>query len=157
MSISCPLCAASMPDTAAFCPGCGHGMHPAIPPIERVQGNVGALPQTVAGALAYCTIIPAIVFLLVEPYSKNRFLRFHSFQCIGLWLAALVIVAALRVAGFLLFFVPLLGHLLVLLLSMVVSLGFFVIWLVLIVKALQGEMLKLPVVGDFAEQQSAAT
>jgi uncharacterized membrane protein len=40
---------------------------------------------------------------------------------------------------------------------MVVSLGFFVIWLVLIVKALQGEMLKLPVVGDFAEQQSAAT
>ena len=146
-----------MPDTAAFCPGCGHGMHPAIPPIERVQGNVGALPQTVAGALAYCTIIPAIVFLLVEPYSKNRFLRFHSFQCIGLWLAALVIVAALRVAGFLLFFVPLLGHLLVLLLSMVVSLGFFVIWVVLIVKALQGEMLKLPVVGDFAEQQSAAT
>ena len=146
-----------MPDTAAFCPGCGRGMHPAIQPIERVQGNVGALPQTVAGALAYCTIIPAIVFLLVEPYSKNRFVRFHSFQCIGLWLAALVIGGALRVAGFLLFFVPLLGHLLVLLLSMVVSLGFFVIWVVLIVKALQGEMWKLPVVGDFAEQQTVAT
>jgi uncharacterized membrane protein len=36
---------------------------------------------------------------------------------------------------------------------MVVSLGFFVIWVVLIVKALQGEMFKLPLVGDFAQQK----
>jgi uncharacterized membrane protein len=145
-----------MPDTAAFCPHCGRAMQSAIEPVERVQGNVGGLPQKVAGALAYCTILPAIVFLLVEPYSKNRFVRFHSFQCIGLWLAALVFGAALRVAGVLLFFVPLLGHLVVLLLTMVVSLGFFVIWVVMIVKALQGEMLKLPVIGEFAQQQIAA-
>jgi len=64
--------------------------------------------------------------------------RFHSFQCIGLWFAALVFGAALRVAGVLLFFVPLLGHLVVLLLSMVVSLGFFVIWVVMIVKSAAG-------------------
>jgi len=140
-----------MPDTAAFCPGCGRAMRP----VERVQGTVGALPQTVAGALAYCTIIPAIVFLLIEPYHKNRFVRFHSFQCIGLSLAGLVIGAALRVAGFVLFFIPMLGHLLSWLAYMVVSLGFCVIWVVLIVKALQGEMFKLPVVGDFAEQQAA--
>src|SRR5580658_4537676 len=108
MSISCPECAASMPDTAAFCPGCGIAMRP----VERVQGKVGALPQTIAGALAYCTFIPAIVFLLVEPYSKNRFVRFHSLQCIGLWLAAGVMGAALRLAGFLLFFVPVIGQLL---------------------------------------------
>jgi len=31
-----------------------------------------------------------------------------------------------------------------------------VIWVVMIVKALQGEMLKLPVIGDFAQQQIAA-
>ena len=126
-------------------------------PVERAQGKVGVLPETVAGALAYCTIIPAVVFLLVEPYSSNRFVRFHSFQCIGLWLGALVIGAALRVAGFLLFFIPVLGHLLVLLLSMVVSLGLFVVWVVLIVKALQGEVFKLPVIGGFAEQQIVAS
>jgi uncharacterized membrane protein len=151
MSISCPECSASMPDTAAFCPGCGHGMYP----IERVHGNVGALPRTIAGALAYCTIFPAIVFLLVEPYNRDRFVRFHSFQCIGFWLAALVIGAVLRAAAFLFFFVPLMGYLVVLLLSMVTSLGLFVIWVVLIVKALQGGMFKLPVVGDFAEQHAA--
>jgi uncharacterized membrane protein len=146
-----------MPETAAFCPGCGRGMQSPTQSAERFQGNVGALPETIAGALAYCTIVPAIVFLLVEPYSKNRFVRFHSFQCVGLWLAALVVGAALRVAGFLLFFIPLLGHLSVFLLAMVVSLGFFVIWVVLIVKALQGEMFKLPVIGDFAEQQTTTT
>jgi uncharacterized membrane protein len=37
---------------------------------------------------------------------------------------------------------------------MVISLGFFVIWVVLVVKALQGEMFKLPLVGDFAERQT---
>lgn len=152
MSISCPHCGASVPENIAFCPGCGQVMRP----VERAQGKVGVLPETVAGALAYCTIIPAIVFLLVEPYSKNRFVRFHSFQCVGLWLAALVIGAAVRAAGFLLFFVPLLGHLLILLLSMVVSLGLLVIWVVLIVKALQGEMFKLPLIGEFAEQQIVA-
>ncbi len=126
-----------------------------MPPVEHVQGNVGALSRTLAGALAYCTIIPAIVFLLVEPYSRDRFLRFHSFQCIGFWLAALVVGAVLRAAAFLLFFVPLLGYLVVLLLSMVTSLGLFAIWVVLVVKALQGEMFKLPLVGDFAEQHAA--
>jgi uncharacterized membrane protein len=139
-----------MPDTAAFCPGCGRAMH------ERVHGKVGALPQTVAGALAYCTIIPSIVFLLVEPYSKNRFVRFHSLQSLGLCVASVAIGAALRIIGVILFFIPLVGQLTVVLLSMVVGVAFVVIWVVLIVKALQGEMFKLPVIGDFAEQQSAA-
>jgi uncharacterized membrane protein len=151
MSISCPQCAAAMPDTAAYCPGCGRAMRP----VERARGTVGALPETVAGALAYCTIIPAIVFLFVEPYNKNHFVRFHSFQCIGVCLAGLVIGAVLRIVGFVLFFIPMLGHLLVWLLSMVVSLAFLAVWVVLIVKAMQGEMFKLAVVGDFAEQQSA--
>jgi uncharacterized membrane protein len=143
-----------MPDAAAFCPGCGLSMQAEM---QRAQGNVGVLPQTLAGALAYCTILPAIVFLLVAPYSRDRFVRFHSFQSIGLWLAALVIGAALRVAGFVLFFIRSLGPLVSGLASILVILGFFVIWVVLIVKALQGEMFKLPVVGDFAEQQAAAS
>jgi uncharacterized membrane protein len=140
-----------MPDAAAFCPGCGRAMHP----VERAQGTVGALPETLAGALAYF-LLPAIVFLLVEPYNKNRFVRFHSFQCLGLCLAGVVVGALLRVVGFALFFVPALGRLLFLLVSMVVSLAFFAVWVVLLVKALQGEMFKLPLVGDFAERHTPA-
>jgi uncharacterized membrane protein len=140
-----------MPDTAAYCPGCGRAMSLG----ERAQGTAGALPETVAGAIAYF-LLPAIVFLLVEPYSKNRFVRFHSFQCLGVCLAAVVVGALLRVVGFLLFFIPVVGHMLVWLVSMVVGLAFFTVWAVLVVKALQGEMFKLPLVGEFAERQASA-
>jgi uncharacterized membrane protein len=141
-----------MPDTAAYCPGCGRVMRP----VEQLRGRVGSLPETVAGALAYC-IIPAIVFLLLDPYNKNRFVRFHSFQSLGVCLAAVVIGAALRVVSVVLFFIPLLGTLFVVLVSMLVGLAFLVTWVVLVVKALQGEMFKLPVVGEFAERQTAAS
>ena len=140
-----------MPDIAAFCPGCGRGRSLT----ERARGTVGVLPETLAGALAYF-LLPAIVFLLVEPYRRNRFVRFHSFQCLGVCLAGLVIGAMLRVVGFLLFFIPVLAPLLLLLISMVVGLAFFAVWVVLLVKALQGEMFKLPLVGDFAEQKMLA-
>jgi uncharacterized membrane protein len=152
MPILCPDCAAEMPDDAAFCPGCGRAMRPP----ERARGTVGGLPETFAGALAYCLVVPAIVFLLVQPYSKNRFVRFHSFQSLGLCLLGVVIGAALRISGVLLAFIPVVGHLLVALFTMLVSLAFLVVWVVLVVKALQGETFKLPLVGDFAEKQAAA-
>ena len=150
MPISCPDCATPMPDTAAFCPGCGRAMRAP----ERAHGTVGVLPEIMAGALAYF-LLPAIVFLFIEPYNKNRFVRFHSFQCIGLWLAGVVAGAILRVVGVVLFLIPLFGHLLIWLLSMVVSLALIMIWIVLVVKALQGEMYKLPLIGDFAERQAS--
>jgi uncharacterized membrane protein len=141
-----------MPEAAAYCPGCGRTMRPP----ERAQGKVGALPETIAGALAYCTIIPAIVFLVLDPYNRSRFVRFHSIQCLLVWLAGVVIGAALKFVGLVLLIIPFLGHLLALLISGLVGLAAVVIWLVLVVKALQGEMFKLPVLGDFAEKQANA-
>jgi uncharacterized membrane protein len=149
MPISCPDCGVSMPDTAAFCPECGRAMLPAV----RAHGMVGVMPERLAGALSYF-LLPAIVFLLVEPYKSNRFVRFHSFQFIGVALIAVVIGAILRISGVVLFFIPVLGPLLVSLVSMVVSLAFLMIWIVLVIKALQGEMFKLPLAGEFAEKQA---
>jgi len=150
--MSCPHCAAQMPDTAVFCPGCGQPMQ-AEP---RAQGTVGALPVTLAGVLAYFTFIPAIVFLVLEPYNKNRFLRFHSVQCLLLWGAATLVGIALKLASVVLFIVPVLGPLLVYLVSGVVVLAVAVIWLVLVVKAAQGEMFRLPLLGDFAAQYATS-
>jgi len=121
---------------------------------ERARGTVGVLPETLAGALAYF-VFPAIVFLLVEPYSKNRFVRFHSFQCFGVYLAGVVVVAILRIVGFLLFLIPVVGQPLVWLISMVIALAFLMLLIVLLVKALQGEMFKLSFLGDFAERKAA--
>ncbi len=151
MPIPCPDCAASMPENAAFCPGCGRAMGAD----ERAHCKVGVLPESVAGVLAYCTFIPAIIFLSVEPYRRNRFVRFHSWQCMGLFLVAIAAAAVLRIASVALAMVPSFGPLLVLLAAMLVGLGLFVLWLVLVVKALQGERFKLPVVGGYAERRAA--
>jgi uncharacterized membrane protein len=146
---SCPHCAAQMPQTAAFCPGCGRSMH-AQP---KAEGRVGPLPESIAGGLAYVSFIPAILFLFLEPYKSNRFVRFHSFQCLFAWVAAIVIGAVLRLVSVALFTVPGLA-LLVLLMDVVVGLAVLFVWLVLMVKALQGEWFKLPLLGDFAERYS---
>jgi len=88
----------------------------------------------VAGALAYVTFIPAIIFLVMEPYSKNKFIRFHSFQSLFLRLACFVLAVVLM-------FIPLLGPILGLLLW----LGEFVLGLVLVLKAYQGRNSSSPV------------
>jgi uncharacterized membrane protein len=141
-----------MPETAAFCPGCGRPMQTAA----RVHGRVGVFPENVAGAVAYITFIPAIVFLLLAPYNGNRFLRFHSFQCLFLWAAVALAGIALKIVGLVLLFIPVLGHLLVVLLSMVLGLAAVMVWLVLIVKALQREAFKIPMLGEFAEQLASS-
>jgi len=123
----------------------------------RAQGKVGPFPENIAGAIAYLTFIPAIVFLFVEPYSKNRFVRFHSVQCLLLGAAAILLAIALKLASVVLFIIPVLGPLLVVLVSTVVALAVIVIWLVLVIKAFQGEMFKLPLLGDLAGQQAGHT
>jgi len=120
----------------------------------HAHGMVGVLPETLAGALAYF-VLPVPIFLFVSPYSRSRFVRFHSFQCLGACLAAVVLIAFLRIAGLLLYSIPSIGHLMVWLLSMVAGLALFTVWAVLVVKALQGEAFKLPIVGSLAEQQAA--
>ncbi|MGD0986332.1 MAG: hypothetical protein ABR874_00895 [Candidatus Sulfotelmatobacter sp.] len=138
-----------MPETADVCPACGRAMEA----VESAHGKVGGLPENIAGALAYFTSVPAIFFLLVNPYRSNRFVRFHAYQCIGLSLAAVIVAGVLRIGGIVVAFIPMLGPLIVVLLWVIAILGFFILWLVVIVKALQGEMFKLPVFGDIAERQ----
>src|SRR5215471_2152416 len=146
-----------MPDDAAFCPGCGRSMrtetaetaseapHPTI-------GKTGLFGDNIAGMLAYCTIIPAIIFLVLDPYNKNKFIRFHAFQSLLLWLAVAVVGIAVKIAFLILFLIPFLGRFLWLIVSAVLSVFWFIVWVVLIVKALQGEKFKLPVIGDWAER-----
>jgi len=101
--------------------------------------------------LAYITIVPAIVFLVLEPYNKSRFIRFHSFQCIFFTVAWTVLWIALNI----IVHIPLLGWLTILIWPLIGLVG-LVIWIVLLLKAYQGQMFKLPVIGDIAEKQANA-
>ena len=105
-----------------------------------------------AAALAYITFIPAIIFILIEPFKRNRFVRFHSFQSIFLTIATILAAIAMRILYPLLVLVPVLGYLLAWLAMAVGILGWVILWLVLLVKALQGQTFRLPVIGGLAEK-----
>ncbi|MGA2251640.1 DUF4870 domain-containing protein [Terracidiphilus sp.] len=100
------------------------------------------LSDSAAGALAYVTIIPAIIFLVMEPYNRNPFIKFHAWQNIFLCLFMFV----LGVIGI----IPILGQL-VFLLGFLVA---FVFWLIAIIKASQGGKYYIPVIGNLAEKQA---
>jgi len=98
------------------------------------------IEASIAAVLTYaCGFITGIIFLLVE--KKNEFVRFHAMQSVIVFGAIFIIQAGLAFMSFLLFLSPL------------VSLAGFVLWIVLMVKAFQGERFKLPIAGDLAEEK----
>jgi len=97
--------------------------------------------EKVMGAVAYLLgFITGVILLLTE--KQNRFVRFHAMQSTVLFGGIFILNIALG-------FVPGVGWAVGSLLSLVT----FVLWIVCMWKAFQGEMFKLPVVGDFAEAQ----
>jgi uncharacterized membrane protein len=145
---TCPHCGMDMPVTAAFCPACGQITQEA----PRARGSVGRFRENIAGAFAYLTFIPAVLFLVVEPYKRNRFVRFHSAQSLLLWAGGTIVALAIRVASIFVLMIPVAGPLFVVLVIVIAALGLFLTWLVLFAKALLGEWFKLWVLGDIAEQ-----
>jgi uncharacterized membrane protein len=109
-----------------------------------------------AGTLAYFTFLPAIVFLLVEPYRRSVFTRFHSLQSLFLSAAAILLALVLKLAGLALFAIPVLGPLLVVLVDVVAALAALFVWLVAVVKAFQGETFNIPFLGELAEQYAVS-
>jgi uncharacterized membrane protein len=107
------------------------------------------LSDSAASGLAYITIIPAIIFLIVPPYNQKPLIRFHSWQSIFFCIAWIVISIALTI----LHFMPFLGWF-VWPLRLLVDLGLFILWVIVLIKAFNGERFKIPVIGDFAEKQA---
>ncbi len=106
------------------------------------------LTDNVACALCYALgLITGILFLVLAPYNQNRKIRFHAFQSIFLHAAFIVVWIAL------LFLAAISGGLLIFV-SPLIWLGFFVLWLVMIIKAYQDQKLVLPIIGPLAEKQA---
>jgi uncharacterized membrane protein len=120
-----------------------------VPPAAASSG----LSDNIAAALAYVTIIPAIIFLVLEPYNRIPLVRFHSFQSIAFCVVGFALSVALTISQTLLHFIPL-SWMLFSILNMLLGLGLFVAWLIVILKASKGEWYKLPIIGDFAEKQA---
>lgn len=148
----CSNCGKPLPEGATTCPVCASASPGATATATTglvAQGQVGGLTENVAGALAYVTIIPSVLFLIIEPYNKNRFVRFHAFQNIFFSVAWIVLWGVLGIFGH----VPFLGWA-SLLLWPLIGLAGFVLWLIMVFKAYQGQKFKLPILGDMAEKQA---
>ena len=140
----CSTCGAQVPDGATSCAACA--ARSAASP-----ANSSGMSENVAGTLAYVTFIPAIIFLVMEPYNKSRFVRFHSFQCLFLCGASFLAHIALMFVSVVPFLI-----LLTVPLHALVSLATIVLLVVLALKANQNQMYKLPIIGDMAEKQATA-
>jgi len=147
----CNMCGAQIADGTTTCAACAGRIPAASGAPAATAAPAQGMADNVAGMLAYVTIIPAIIFLVMEPYNRNRFIRFHSFQC--LFFAAALIILHIGLSIFTI--VPFLA-LITFPLHLLVSLGGFILWIVLLLKANQGQMYKLPVIGDLAEKQANA-
>lgn len=142
----CTSCGTQIAEGATICPACSR---PAAPVVAGAQSAAGGLTDNVAGMLAYITFIPAIIFLVLAPYNRSRFVRFHSFQ--SLFFTAAVV--ALEIILGIFSHMPFVGWMM-LMIWPVLGLGLFVLWVVLLVKANQGQLFKLPIIGDLAEKQA---
>jgi len=143
----CSVCGTQVADGTTLCPAHASGS----PGGATLSAQSTGMSDNVAGMLAYVTIIPAIVFLLVAPYNRNKFIRFHSFQSIFFTVAWIALSIALSILAS----IPVLGWL-TLLIWPVIGLAGLAIWVILLIKANQGQMWKLPMIGDMAEKQASA-
>ncbi len=173
----CPQCGAWSSGEARFCRSCGAPVveseadaaenktqlpagEKSVPPEQFIRrafndapGEPLPLPENIAGVVAYITIVPAIAFLLLEPFKRNLFVRFHAFQHLFLWVAGFAIAIAAGILAAVLQLIPFM-RVLIFPLAGLIGLAWFFLWVLLVVKAYQHEFFKLPIIGDLAEQRA---
>jgi len=113
--------------------------------------NQSGLSDNAVGAIAYLTPVPAVAFLVLVPYKKSSYVRFHAWQSIFLTLAAVIVSYLL---DFLFEFGGIVGARLFVPLTWIVLLFWLLVWILCVFKALSGKRFKLPIVGGLADRQA---
>jgi uncharacterized membrane protein len=101
------------------------------------------LDANLAAMLCYAIgWVTGLIFFVLE--KDSRFVKYHAMQSI-------IVSLAFTVVWYALLMIPIIGWMI----SPFVFLGGVVLWILLMVKAYNGEKFKMPVAGDIAEQQAA--
>ena len=114
------------------------------------------MQNNVVGLLCYLVgWVTGLIFLLIDPYKNDKFVRFHAFQSIFLDVAVFVLCIGLSILGFLFAIISRgFGGLLMLPLWGIFWLAFLGAKIFLMYKAYNNEQFKLPFIGDLAAKQA---
>ena len=157
----CASCGAQV--EGRFCAKCGATVQ--APPVAGPPPGSYAPPpaasagmtDNVASLLCYLVgFITGILFLVMEPYNKNRAIRFHAFQSIFLNVALIAVYIVLGILTTALLTVSLSMFAVIGLLHLVINLAFLALWIYMMVSAYQGKQVELPVIGPLARKQAGA-
>lgn len=119
------------------------------------QAGSSGLSDNAASALCYALhILTGVLFLVLEPYNRNKNIRFHAFQSIFFGISVFVCLIGVSLVGTLIAFLPYVGWILSLVMWTLIPLGFFVVWVMLMYKAYNNERWVLPLIGPLAEKQA---
>jgi len=150
----CTKCGADVPATAQFCQNCGQPQAGTVPPAAGPAqaypaSTASALSENVAATLSYVLgWLTGIIFYLID---QRPYVRFHAAQSIvtfgGLHLLRIVLGMIFGVGWF---YGSWGGWGIGWILISCLGLLSFVLWIVLMIKAFQGERFMLPIAGDIA-------
>jgi uncharacterized membrane protein len=111
-----------------------------VVPLTKSTATRTRLEPNIAALLCYVLWwASGLVFFFIE---KNEFVRFHALQSI-------LTFSSLNIMLIVLGWIPFIGSVL----AALVCLLSLILWIILMLKAYQGERFKLPVAGDWAERQ----
>ncbi len=157
----CANCGANMTDGMAFCASCGASMGggataAAGNPPPPVGATSTGLTNNLAAALSYLFgAITGIIFLVLDPYKNDPFVRFHAFQSIFLNVAWIVFWIAWTIISMILSTVTAgILALVMLPIDLIIGLGFLCYWIFLMYKAYQNQMYMIPMIGPLAAKQA---
>lgn len=117
-------------------------------------GGAGTgLAPNIASLLCYiCMPITSIIFLLIE--KENLDVKFHAWQSLAFGVAYIVVVILLQILAAILGLIASVLGIIIGFLIPILMLAVFVLWIVCLVKAYQGERWRLPFIGDFAAKKA---
>ncbi len=90
----CASCGSEV--SGQFCPKCGASIAGSAPSGGLPPASSSAMATNLASALCYFPLV-AIIFLLIEPYNRDRTVRFHAWQSIALMVVLIVLRIALGI------------------------------------------------------------
>lgn len=155
---TCRNCGAELASDAAFCSSCGKRAEAgggATPASDAPVLNLPGIAYNVAGLLCYILWpVACVFFLLVAPYNRNKFVRFHAFQAIFLGAAGIAAAIALMLMTSILGLIPVLGWILGSFAWFVFAIGLIGLIILLMYKAYEGVQYRIPLIGDMAIQQA---